>query len=50
MFSNYMAKNARIYATLLSISVKINHAAYNDHSNNIATQPTVWEIWRDEIL
>ena len=35
----------------MSISVKLknSHDAYNDHSNKIANQPTVWEI-RDEIL
>ena len=35
---------------LISVEIKNSHAAYNDHSNNIANQPTVWEIGRDDIL
>ena len=35
---------------LISDKIKNSHAAYNDHSNNITNQPTVWEIGRDQIL
>ena len=35
---------------LISVKKKNSHAAYNDYSNDIANQPTAWEIWRDEIL
>ena len=35
---------------LISVKIKNSHAAYNDHSNNIANQPTVWKIGRDEVL
>ena len=35
---------------LISVKITNSYAAYNDHSNNIANQPTVWEIGRDEIL
>ena len=34
----------------ISIEIKNNRAAYNDHSSNITNQPTVWEIGRDKIL
>ena len=35
---------------LISVKIKNSHAAYNDHSNDIANEPTVWEIGSDEIL
>ena len=35
---------------LISVKIKNSHAIYNDHSNNIENQPTVWEVWRDETL
>ena len=35
---------------LISVKIKNSHAAYKDHSNNITTQTTVWEIGKDEIL
>ena len=33
---------------LISVKIKNSHVAYNDH--NIANQPTLSEIGRDEIL
>ena len=35
---------------LISVQIKNSHAAYNDHINDIANQPTVWEIGSNEIL
>ena len=32
---------------LISVKIKNSHAAYNDHSKNIANQPIVREIGRD---
>ena len=35
---------------LISVKIKNSHAAYNDHSNDIANQSKILEIGRDEIL
>ena len=35
---------------LILVKIKNSYAAYNNHSNNIANQPIVWEIGRDENL